>query len=93
MLVLPDAPIHRAVDLAGKLAATNGLASEMPSALASGRVDAVYIAEPFATAAKQHARILFYRTVVTKDGDVLGAGSRTATGRERTPSSSAVSTA
>jgi len=46
--------------------------SEMPSALASGRVDAVYVAEPFATQAKQHARVLFYGTAVTKDGDVLG---------------------
>lgn len=46
--------------------------SEMPSTLAAGRVDAVYIAEPFATAAKQHARVLFYGTAVTRDGDLLG---------------------
>jgi NitT/TauT family transport system substrate-binding protein len=46
--------------------------SGMPSALAAGRVDAVYIAEPFATVAKAHARVLFYGTAVTRDGELLG---------------------
>ena len=46
--------------------------SGMPAALASGRVDAAYVAEPFTTQAKAHARVLFYGTAVTKDGDVLG---------------------
>ena len=46
--------------------------SGMPSALAAGRVDAIYVAEPFATVAKAHARVLFYGTAITRDGEMLG---------------------
>ena len=52
--------------------------SEMPAALASGRVDAAYVAEPFTTQAKARARVLFYGTAVTKDGDLLGGWFATA---------------
>jgi NitT/TauT family transport system substrate-binding protein len=46
--------------------------SAMPGALAAGRIDAAFIAEPYATAAKQDARVLFYLTAVCKDGEMLG---------------------
>jgi NitT/TauT family transport system substrate-binding protein len=43
--------------------------SEMPAALAAGRIDAAQISEPFMTEALQqhHARILVYAAAVTKD--------------------------
>ena len=53
--------------------------SAMPSALAAGRVDAVYIAEPYASEAKEHARVLFYGTAVIKDGGLLGGWFTTST--------------
>jgi NitT/TauT family transport system substrate-binding protein len=43
--------------------------SEMTAALAAGRVDAAYVAEPFMTQAvqTQHARVLVYAAAVTKN--------------------------